>query len=221
MELCAFLYFLTLEDGQFLAAVPFDPIWAVTSFHAVYASLYELGLGDGHPENSSMLEDWSALRQLAGRLEIMSGLTSISEFYDQIDNSKLEILLEQRYLTPERIQSLGVQRLFKRVAAEKLFFQRWGLDQEAGSSLVARAFALDILSEYIPLPMLNALATRAGLSFQCGVALGKTRDEAVTNSSSKPLVPKKRGGGKAQAAAEAEAKTSKRITSFFKPKSIS
>lgn len=178
----------------------------------------ELGLDDNHEELQGMSANWDHLKRLAkeslklygSSRQFMSSWTS--------DTSVQHIVNE--LLSEEKINNAASTRLFDKIARERQFSQRWSLSGPT-TQLLAKAFSLDALSEHIPPLVFKQVCTHLGLTPSVDVPLARSKAETKTTENGKlpapAVVPKKRAG-KAQVKLDDEAKTSQRITSFFKPK---
>lgn len=116
-----------------------------------------------------------------------------------------------RFFTPEKLAAIMDHPLYTEVTKGKLFGEKWSIP--AASNACAKAFALEILAEYMTRPMLNDVCEQLGLRPPGDLDICRIRpaDAKATPS----LLPKKRAGK--AAALAADAKSSHRLTSFFKP----
>ena len=181
----------------------------------------ELGLDDDHPELHGLGQNWDRLKELCP--VALSQYEAVREFMDCWSTEDSVKYIVEKSLSEDRLSRVAGTKLFTLIAKERQFSQRWGLSGPT-TQLLAKAFCLEILGEYIPISIIREVCARVGISPSLDMPLARCKaesaDSSKNNLSTNTIVPRKRGpGGKAQAKLEEEAKSSKRITSFFKPKS--
>lgn len=162
-------------------------------------------------ESGELAANWAQLTQLLASCAFFDKLMPMAEYLKTFSRKAAVEYITGRFFTPEKLAAIMAHPLYAEVTKGRLFGEKWSIP--AASSACAKAFALEILAEYMTRPMLEDVCTQLGLRPPGDLDICRIRPAEAKAAPS--LLPKKRAGK--AAALAADAKSSHRLTSFFKP----
>lgn len=182
-------------------------------FHNAYANLLELGLGCEHEEMKPLLDDWEILKSL--QIPLIEGTTGPTDLLANVERSTILDEIHGHFFSSEKLKGMDESPLCTLLTREELFLKKWNLSHTSKRETCTKAFALDLLSEYMQPSSLEYLCKKLELDVPADVPIGTSKPVVPSEAAAQSALPKKRPT-KFQ---PEEGKPSKRITSFFKPKS--
>lgn len=206
------MYHIFILDGSIDILMPIDPMLVIIEFVETHRSLVELGLSLDHDQMRQFSE---TLTLLTKYLPTDVCLDDYKELFDQVSQEYAVKYLSDTFLATDKLEAMSASPLFYKLSRESLFQQKWSLESSSGP--VKTCFALEILQEYIPSDLFNILCEKTIGRQSSAKAISKSSfDPSLVTTANTKTVPKKRG--KAQTALDQLAKSSQKLTSFFKPK---
>ncbi len=195
-------------DGNILVPVAYDPFLMAVDFAFTRQSLINLRLPKEHEEMRTTVSEWNTLN-----MTVDTGLT-FDEFFERYTEEYILEELTARYFSQHKLAQMVRSSLYKVTLADTKFKEKWSIGD---SEVLGKAFVLEILQEYLPPEIILKLCNRLSMSEPKKMPLYKPNGTDTENHPPNQANGSKKRS-KSQTAFLEEAKTSKRISAFFKPR---
>lgn len=203
-----------------------DPIFLLADFVNRYSHVVELGLPEYHEDVKRMNMDWLELAPCLANISQKNFSVSITEGpVSLIQSQPTELIVNYlvvKYFDDFKLKVLESCSLYKTLSNSKPFMTKWDISSARCAQFI-RAISAELLQENLPLPIFEKLCEKLELkpiNWDMPIYKSKPSEASEASSSVKAqqMTNLKKRGVKGPSALEQDAKSSKKLTSFFKPK---